>query len=66
MERRNRSLDEVVEIEDVLEEYRMNATNYGKKFHKTRLPGSYMSSRERLGSAYLEEFSDENDGLSEY
>lgn len=58
--------DNVKEIQELVEEYRRNASNYGRRFHKTRLNGSYESSHDRVRSENLEEFSNDTFYMEDY
>lgn len=60
MERRHFNYDDNKEIQELVEQYRRNTSNYGRRFHKTRLNGSYESSNDRIRSENFEEFSDDS------
>lgn len=58
--------EEEKEIQELVEQYRRNASNYGRRFHKTRLNGSYEASLDRVSSENLEEFSNDTFYMEDY
>jgi hypothetical protein len=57
--KRRLDYEEFAEMQEIVESYRRNTSNYGKRFHKTRLNGSYDSSKDRVNSSNFEEFADD-------
>ena len=55
-----RHYEDMKEIEELIESYRRDAVNYGRRFHKTRPKGAYDGSAMRVRSENLEEFSDDS------